>query len=278
MLEVMMPELIAATKDFYHMTGIKIVLFDEARRLLYSYPEGMCRFCHTVRTSRTLAEKCFHCDRLGFDHCDRTRKPYIYQCHMGLSEAIVPIVENRAIIGYMMMGQILCEGDEQKVREAIDIVAGEVSRTELEEGLAAVKRVNTTFVHSALHVMSMCVCYLYYHQIIRSRREELCERLREYVAAHFAEPLTVASLCQRLYLSKSKLYQLSLQAFGRGVSEEISARRMEKARELLCRGEESVAEIAGAVGFADANYFVRAFKTTVGVTPLAYRRAHRQKT
>ena len=273
MLEVMMEEVRTATKDFYRMTGIKIVLYDEMRRVLYSYPESMCDFCAEVRKSNTLAKKCKEFDNIGFDVCEKTRKPYIYQCHMGLAEAITPIVENGVIIGYMMMGQILRDGERDAVERAMLRVSEEERMDEaaFRAGLDEMKSVSDEFIRSALSVMSMCVCYLYSNGIVKSRPEELSERLRTYVENHFTTELSVADLCRRMYLSKSKLYHVSRQAFGMGVSDYIRHRRVEEAKKLLVETNRPIAQIGESVGFTDANYFTRVFKSETGMTPKAYR-------
>ena len=137
MLDVMMDELKTATRDFYNLTGIKIVLYDKTRRYLYSYPESMCEFCKTVRTNATLKKRCLAFDNIGFDECERTHQPYIYQCHMGLLEAITPICEGDVIIGYMMMGQVLRDGDHGVVERAVQAAVTELGMdaTRFEEGL-----------------------------------------------------------------------------------------------------------------------------------------------
>lgn len=275
MLEIMMEELKTATKDFYNMTGIKIVLYDEQRRHLHTYPEGMCDFCRTVRKNADLAEKCLDCDRLGFDTCDKTRKPYIYRCHMGLSEAIMPICEGEEIIGYMMMGQILGAGDRDLVEQAIEALPTKNTpeRGEFSALLRDLRSVDDRFVRSALNVMSMCVCYLHSNSIIRRKSDDFATRLRTYVENHYAEPLSVAELCRLLYISKSKLYQISLEAFGMGVSDYIRICRLEKAKRMLEETEKPVAQIAAEVGFQDANFFTRSFKRAEGVTPKDYRKS-----
>ena len=46
------------------------------------------------------------------------------------------------------------------------------------------------------------------------------------------------------------------------------------AMKLLLETGLSVAAVAGACGFGDEKYFMRAFKRHVGVTPSQFRRAH----
>ena len=52
------------------------------------------------------------------------------------------------------------------------------------------------------------------------------------------------------------------------------AARLNRARELLLNSDRSVKEIASAVGFSDALYFSRLFKSRLGVSPKRYRAEH----
>jgi AraC family transcriptional regulator, transcriptional activator of pobA len=62
---------------------------------------------------------------------------------------------------------------------------------------------------------------------------------------------------------------------GRTVQQWITERRMREARRLLADTDLTVTEIAPRVGYREAGYFVRRFRTAHGVTPGAWRRAGR---
>lgn len=274
MLEVTIEELKKATIDFYNITGIKIVLYDENRHVLYSYPECMCAFCGIVRSKPELARKCIHCDNIGFDACDRLRKPYIYKCHMQLLEAMAPIIENGIIIGYMMMGQIMDEHSPEVVKACTLQTAKEydLNLDQMLTELNNFRMVNDAFISSAVNMMSMCACYLYYNKIIKKRSDLLTYQLTDYIDTHLRDELSIAELCQKLYLSRSKLYQLSVDAFGMGISDYIRKRRLEEAQKLLRDTKEGIGRIAEMTGFQDANYFSRIFKASVGITPGEFRK------
>ena len=103
------------------------------------------------------------------------------------------------------------------------------------------------------------------------KSEDISEQLEKYVENHFAEPLSVSELCRRMYISKSKLYQISSEKFGMGISDYVRQRRIKEAKVLLDDTDRSVSDIAECVGFTDANYFTRYFKQAEGMTPKAYR-------
>ena len=51
----------------------------------------------------------------------------------------------------------------------------------------------------------------------------------------------------------------------------IERKRLDKAKQLLAQGSDSVKQIAHAVGFFDEYYFMRRFKKDVDLTPSEYR-------
>ena len=53
--------------------------------------------------------------------------------------------------------------------------------------------------------------------------------------------------------------------------------RMEFAKKPLCCSDESIAEIAAAVGFGDPNYFSRVFTQIIGISPTEFRKRFYQK-
>ncbi len=274
MLEVAMEDLKRAAKDFHTLTGATLVLFDESRRLLYAYPERICPFCEHLRTCDALRDDCLNCDRLGFDECDRTKLPHVYRCHMGLSEAITPIYENEILLGYLMMGGILCNENEALLQENILRVCASygLRRDTLKELADKLIRTDEERIYAALHVTSMCACYLYCNNIIRNHSELLSAQLKEYVDRHFTEAITVPSLCKSFYVSRTKLYQLSIKAFGMSATDYMRQKRMQLAKRLLLSTDRSIAQISHEVGYADTNYFTRVFKADVGTSPLIYRK------
>jgi AraC-like DNA-binding protein len=79
--------------------------------------------------------------------------------------------------------------------------------------------------------------------------------------------ITVAQLCKVAGMSKSQLYREFTTAFGISPKQFILNERITHARLLLQQEGISVKEACYASGFSDPNYFVRAFKKVVGVTP-----------
>jgi AraC family transcriptional activator of pobA len=87
-------------------------------------------------------------------------------------------------------------------------------------------------------------------------------------AAHYADALAVPPALLSRALSE---------VTGRSTKELVTDRVMLEAARLLRFTDDTVGQIAHAVGFADPLYFSRAFKRHAGVAPMAYRERARGK-
>ena len=128
------------------------------------------------------------------------------------------------------------------------------------------------------------MCYLQERQTA-VRRAGACyhrggavPRVRE-IAARLEEDLQagtpVAALAEEYQLGASTVKKYFRQLYGEGPCSYRRRRRLEEAAFLLTATGQSVARIAGAVGYQNAGKFSAAFRAVYGVTPTAYRRAGR---
>ncbi|MDX1682619.1 MAG: helix-turn-helix domain-containing protein, partial [Phycisphaeraceae bacterium] len=84
---------------------------------------------------------------------------------------------------------------------------------------------------------------------------------------HIGDDVSVEDIVEEVGVSRRKLERAFAQELGRGIWEEYSARRLEKARELLVMTDQPIAEVAEAMGFSSQSHFGRAFKKGFEMTP-----------
>ncbi len=94
-----------------------------------------------------------------------------------------------------------------------------------------------------------------------------------YLQGHFAEPVSIQNLADRLQISRSTLTGRFRKKHGVSPTAYLMQRRLEAAAEMLSETPYSVDEIAQRCGLRDTSYLSRVFKRQYGVSPGAYRRA-----
>lgn len=100
-------------------------------------------------------------------------------------------------------------------------------------------------------------------------------RATELLAANLDGDVSLAELARECGLSRSHFARAFKQSTGTAPHRWLVARRVETAKDLLCRSKLPMAEVAIASGFADQSHFTRVFAGQVGVSPGAWRRAER---
>ena len=96
-------------------------------------------------------------------------------------------------------------------------------------------------------------------------------RVKQYIARHYQENISRASIVESLGISYSYLGELFRTEMNQSVTEYIQGLKMQHAQELLQSTRLSVTEIARRVGYPDSRGFIRAFLRRYGVTPGEWR-------
>jgi len=96
----------------------------------------------------------------------------------------------------------------------------------------------------------------------------------EYIRAHYAERLSIPEIARHFGLSQRQLERRFADTFRASPREYLIRLRILIASERLRRSDDLISTIALDCGFYDHSSFIRYFKRTLGVTPLAYRKRH----
>jgi len=102
------------------------------------------------------------------------------------------------------------------------------------------------------------------------RRRKLLDEAYAYLDRNYAKPLTLPTIAAALGVSAYHLSHVFSAQSHVSLFGYLSMLRMNKAKALLQDRHHTVAEVAYAVGYADAKYFTRVFKKHAGSTPSAY--------
>ena len=102
-------------------------------------------------------------------------------------------------------------------------------------------------------------------------------RVLDYIEANLESDLTVDHLASIACLSRFHFARAFKAGIGQAPHQYVSAKRLERAKGLLMRGDQPLVDIALALNFSCQANFTRAFRQVTGQTPGQYRRSFRSK-
>jgi AraC-like DNA-binding protein len=96
-------------------------------------------------------------------------------------------------------------------------------------------------------------------------------RVYNHIRANLDKPLSVGDLAEVAGYSRAHFSRIFAAEAGLAPAEFVAQERMRLASRLLPNGALSIKEIAATCGFADANYFAKAFRQSFGQSPTQFR-------
>lgn len=98
----------------------------------------------------------------------------------------------------------------------------------------------------------------------------------EYIEANLEGDLTVDHLASIACLSVFHFARAFKVAIGQSPHQYVSTKRLQRAKALLVRGDQSLVDIALSLNFSSQANFARAFRRVTGQTPGQFRRSSGQ--
>ncbi len=103
-------------------------------------------------------------------------------------------------------------------------------------------------------------------------RVDTVRAVHDYMLSHLDERLTIDELSRKFLINPTTLKEAFKEVYGGSLAAHIKEHRMEKAAELLRMTNDSIGEIARAVGYDSQSRFTAAFKACYGSLPREYRK------
>ena len=260
--------------DFYVLTHLRIVLIDSEFNELLSYPEKQYGFCAEIRRNMDVHSKCLASDKAGCLACANSKELNIYRCHMGLVEAVIPILDGGEILGYVMFGQILksdtCDIERRRLKRtfanwpysSIDSVVDDIPTRSEEE------------LNAAATILQALTTYVLFNRWVAPKKYDFIRRLDTYIEENLGGPISVDDICLSFGIARTRLYSIATDYLGCGIAEYIRKKRIFHAKEFLEKTELPISQIVYDTGFCDYSHFSRVFKEETGVTAREYRKSH----
>lgn len=260
------PQVQAIFDHFCALQGIRIAFYSPAGvELRVGQARPNCGYCHLLRRSLGYENMCLALDHEKRSQADRVdRGLIVYQCHGGMTEAIMPVRVSGRLLGFVMIGQFRTRTTvpaavrrKAKARR----LAGRLTRA-----FTRTPRFATVHVHHLLGLFELLVQSIVEHHMIELKDVigPVLARLREHPEDRM--PLShAATMVGRSPTTLSHLFRRKLGKSYRQVRIEIA---LDKADDYFRTIPGiRVNEVAAKLGFNDPLYFSRLYRKYRGFPP-----------
>lgn len=276
MLKINNSNLYKTFRDFYTLTNIKIVLFDKDGKTIIDYPKSQIKFCTLIGQNPVWDQRCADCDQKNFNFCTKAKQITHYRCHLGLSEAVVPIYDSDGILGFIMFGQVLMQERAERTREQLRRRFREEEFPGIGEAIEQIPVKTSEELDAAITILKALLSYLLSNKWVTPAKGEFIRHMDSFIEANLDKNITVEDICAEFHIRRTRLYTIAKKYLGCSVATYIRKQRIFHACCMLRDTDMSINAIAYAVGFSDYGHFSRIFQQIQGESATAYRRSQKK--
>jgi len=266
-MDTLIADICAYLEYLRHNCGLKLsVHFDRHAfdrlpepvvRALLPYNAHTGAYCTVIK--RTDHGKCLQHQRSLLLQC-RSRSGFCQTCHAGVYEYIHPIFKCSEAIGFAAVsGYRQLQPPENN------------NRSLWEETL------NADDIPLALCravIPPLCLMLEQLFTAHSTTPEEESARIMLFLNEYHAD-ITLTDLSEYFNRSKSHISHSFKSKYGMSIRAYCNDRKLEDAKTLLCNTDVPITEVAFDAGFHDVSYFISLFRRKFGISPLQYRKNHR---
>lgn len=284
-------EIYRVFEDFYNVTGIRISIFEPPVRVsvydstlnfanCVAYPEAMpLGLCHQIRKSRTIDEKCICCDEAAVDKVMKTKAKYIYECHLGFYEALVPVVSENEVVALFFIGQVnmspKSENDfsafNSKLHMVDPVFYSQTDKSELRKNYEDMVVVGMKRCISICRLIEEFIPLAFEKKYISFSKNNIRSEFRFYIEKNLGRHVKLDEVCTELSISRAHLCRVLKKEFGVSFTEYVNVVKINKAKVMLATSSSPIREISSSLGIDDSNYFSRLFRRLTGMSATEYR-------
>ena len=258
------------------LTGLHVGLHNHDYSLYAAAGDDMRNFCAVCRNhSPAFLQNCLKCDNAHLKKVLTERETTVYTCPFGLTEVIIPLMWQDALVGYIFLGQAFCGAapDFEAMWEkllALDETHLYAHREEIrravedtpwlsEEKLTAVIRLAGIF---AEHTYAA----LWFSQAANANSRQ---RFSYYLSLNDWEHMPMATVSAQaaselLHISYSQLNRIAKEVVGAPFKQYVLARKLSAAVRMLQETDLPLSRVAQSLGFDDTHYFARLLRQYTG--------------
>ncbi|MBN1696842.1 MAG: PocR ligand-binding domain-containing protein, partial [Spirochaetales bacterium] len=268
--------------EFELLTGLSSTLVDERGKMITA-PRGSREFCLILGKS-SMRRCCRESDREGCAKAAALKRPYIYQCHAGLIDIVIPIIIRDRYVGAILTGQTrVGEMNMDRFDRFIGLPEVNDKKDILLDAFHRLPVKDMKTIEAGSEMLFNIVNYIVDIEMENVElkrkskgggrsRQEIVEEAKEYIHSHFDQEIKLADIARTACVSDYYMSHMFKDETGISFIDYVTSVRIEKAKNLLRNTSLDIIDIAFRVGYNDSNYFSHVFRKKEGLSPTGYRR------
>lgn len=258
-------------RDFYTVSGMDISVVDKDFHTLSLTRSPGASLCSLIHRDPGATDVCKASDIERLTYVKQNKKPLLYTCPYGITEAIAPIISNDEPIGYVISALGVVRGNENSVKGYCASLKC-VDDESLEECIKNERMLSEAEANAYFNIIKMLADYISRDESLLFGEMSIGVLIKRYIRNNLDQKLTLKGIARNLHCSTVTLTEHFKDEFGITINEYITKKRMELAERLLLSTEKTLREVAYLCGFIDVEYFSRTFKKHHGISPASWRR------
>lgn len=265
-------ELLSVLKEMHQISGFRLSIYDTNMHEIAAYPRNLSSFCSLVQQKEEVRLRCVDNDAAAFEIVKDKQEIYIYRCKFGLYEAVAPLYHFGVLSGYLMMGQTLDTKEDSKAFVFAEASKYIKDKDFLKKEIDRIPTSSEQQILSCVAIMNICAEYISLSNRLNLTDKDLAHEIKKYINQNYATRITLDSLSNRFFYSKTTIMNVFKNAYGLSVNQYLQDTRLNHAQQLLEHSDDSIYTISEKCGFGDQNYFSKVFSKKYGVTPSSYQK------
>jgi AraC-like DNA-binding protein len=265
-------ELITVLKELHNISGFRLSIYDTNLHEIAAYPHNLSSFCSLVQQNEEVRKSCVQNDANAFEIVEGKQETYIYHCKFGLYEAVAPLYHFGVLSGYLMMGQTLDTREDSKSYVFAEASKYIKDKEHLKQVINHIPTSSREQILSCISIMNICAEYISLSNRLNLTDKNLAHEIKKYINQNFASKVTLESLRNRFFYSKTTIMNTFKDSYGMSINQYLQETRLNHALQLLEHVDYSIHSVSEQCGFLDQNYFSKVFSKKFGVTPSDYQR------
>ncbi len=250
----------------------KLRFFNDTTQLYISSHRENLNFCSILSRSPNTNCLCTRCNEAANIRCREMGTSYAYFCHANLVEIIYPCFYEGIYVGNIGVGQF--RDRQKKIDETYLQRLSQLSGTsvdKLRKAYASQPTISPEEIKGIQILLEMTAMRLCENESFFTEGSDLVGKIERLVRDNLSSDLSLKNIANQVFMNPSYISAVYHKTTGVSLSTFIKTERVQRASYLLANTTMSIADVARSVGFKDANYFSRVFKSETDCLPREFR-------